>query len=1185
MKALTRTVGALPFLAAVFLNAFVDLGHKITVQNTIFKLYSEQDQIVATSVLNALILLPFILLLSPAGFLSDRFARVRIMRGAAWVAVALCTLVWLSYVNGWFWLSFIATFLLAAQSAIYSPAKFSFIKELFGKQRLAQGNSMVASLSILAILTGTFVFSIFFERYYDNSLSSEADVIQSVAPIGLILTVTAVLELIFMYRLPLEPEHVLPANTTKKFAWKAFICGRLFARDLQPLVDQKAVRLCVVGLATFWGIGQVMLAAFPAYFKSVTAIDNTIVIQGILACSGLGIALGAFLAGKLSKNKIELGLLPLAALGIAIGLLILPTISSVTLAAIDFFLIGVCGGLFIVPLNSLIQFLAKKGQLGLTLAANNWVQNISMFGFLALTAVFAWLDISSRSLLFVIAAVAVIGFAYTLYQLPQSFLRLMLMSILRNRYRVVVQGFKNLPAEGGALLLGNHVSWIDWAIIQMASPRPVRFVMIRHIYQTWYLKWFFDLAGCIPIEPGARSRKALDTVRECLEAGDLVCLFPEGTISRTGQLAEFKKGYERACLGLSESVPIIPFYMHGLWGSQFSRSTSLLKQRPTAGVRRKIVVAFGEPISNQTDATELKQRVFDLSICSWQEDVNECENLGRRWVQAAKQQGRAFCMADSTGVELSAAKALIASTSLKYALADKLAGNNIGLLLPSSAGGALANMAVLQAGKTVVNLNYSVGTDALMAAMQSADIQTVLSSRKFITKLKAKGFDLEVALAGVQVIELEQLKEDMAFSHKLKAFLACQLLPTSLLKHLVASNVSNDSSACILFSSGSEGTPKGICLSHLNVQANVQQTLQVLNPEQGDVMLGNLPLFHAFGLTVTQFLPLLHGVPVVFHPDPTDAVGCAKLITRYQASLMFGTSTFFRLYTKNRNVHPLMLQSLRLVVSGAEKLNPQIQQAFVEKFGKPIYEGYGATEATPVVSVNLPDQLDMQTYSVQLGQKKGSVGMPLPGTSIRIVDPDTFEPLPNGEAGMILIGGVQIMLGYLNDPERTDKVIYSKEGERWYITGDKGKIDADGFLSILDRYSRFAKIGGEMIGLGRVEQVIYELYTDALKQEKSPLDEKAGEQASDQVSDQEIQSSELELVLVSLPDDKRGEKLVLLSNYVPDGVLNSQSFADKGLSNLSLPSCVYELDTIPKLASGKVDFANAKKLAQSLASS
>jgi acyl-[acyl-carrier-protein]-phospholipid O-acyltransferase/long-chain-fatty-acid--[acyl-carrier-protein] ligase len=402
----------------------------------------------------------------------------------------------------------------------------------------------------------------------------------------------------------------------------------------------------------------------------------------------------------------------------------------------------------------------------------------------------------------------------------------------------------------------------------------------------------------------------------------------------------------------------------------------------------------------------------------------------------------------------------------------------------------------------------------------------------------------------------------MPWYYRIGALLLTYLLPTELLKNIVATRQSADETACILFSSGSEGTPKGICLSHKNIQANVQQTLHVMNPDESDIIMGNLPLFHAFGMTVTQFLPLICGIPVVFNADPTDVVGSAKLIARYQASIMFGTSTFFRLYVKNKRVQPLMLQSLRLIVSGAEKLNKQIQQAFLEKFQLPIYEGYGATEASPVVSVNMPDQLSISDMKVQLGNRAGSVGMPLPGTSIGIVDPNTFEDLPNSEAGMILIAGVQIMQGYLNDTEKTNQVIVEKDGQRWYVTGDKGQLDEDGFLVILDRYSRFAKVGGEMISLGLVEQVINELYA---------------QHHPDQDED-----NLLEVSLVAVEDDKRGEKLILLSNHSVDELVNADSFSQKGLSNLALPAKTFQVENIPKLASGKVDFPAVKKLALSM---
>ena len=1162
MKKLTAVHGAWPFFTAVFLNAFVDLGHKITVQNTIFKLYSEQTQVIWTAVLNSLILLPFILLMSPAGFISDRFARASVMRASAWLSSTLCALIAVSYFMGWFWVAFSATFLMAAQSAIYSPAKYAFIKELFGKGRLGEANGVVSALSIGAILAGTFAFSISFELMFPRGAGSEAEVLRAIAPAGLLLVASSLFELVMIYRLPRHPEFEEPRlGDAATLDLKAFVRGALISNSLQPLIRNRSIRLAVIGLATFWSIGQVLLAAFPAYFKAKTGIDNTIAVQGILACSGIGIAFGSYAAGRVSRDHIELGLLPVGALGVAVCLGYLPSCTTALSASLMMLVVGFMGGIFIVPLNALVQFQSREGELGKTLAANNWVQNVAMFSFLLVTATFAKLNISSGHLLYLIALLAIVGCGYTVYQLPQSFIRFLLAFVLRRHYRVAVQGMKNIPSQRGALLLGNHVSWIDWAIIQLASPRAVRFVMIRNIYEKWYLKWIFDLFGCIPIEQGVRSREALEKIHQLLKKGELVCLFPEGTLSRTGHLVEFRKGYERACEGLSEDIPIIPFYLHGLWGSQFSRASNNLKNNSTFGAKRDLVIAFGDPLPNTTGAEELKQKIFDLSVSSWQEHSQSFASMGRCWVRSARNQGRNFCMADSSGVNLNGVSALSASTAMSFWLKKRCPGKNIGVLLPSSAGGALANMALLQLGKTLVCLNYTTGREALQEALERAEVKEVVTSKQFLTKLKARGIDMEASLENQTLILLEDMKSSMSAATKLNAALLCRILPGFLLTRIISKRVSSEDTACILFSSGSEGTPKGICLSHRNIVANVKQTMSVLNPQANDVIVGNLPFFHAFGLTAAHFLPLLESIPVVYHPDPTDVVGSAKLIARYQATIMFGTSTFLRLYTGNKKVHPLMLRSVRLVVAGAEKLQQQVRADFKEKFNLDIFEGYGATEATPVISVNLPDQLGMQDFTVQLGCRKNSVGMPLPGTRIRIVDPEAWTDLPIGEAGMILIGGVQVMQGYLKDPERSARAIVELDHKRWYVTGDKGYIDSDGFLYIVDRYSRFAKIGGEMLSLGRIEQCISDIAVQNMPDEES---------------------ADLDFVLVNLPDEKRGEQLVLLSNRELAPMLTSESFASAGLSNLALPSKTFVVDKVPKLASGKMDFGASKKMAQHL---
>lgn len=1151
MNHLLKLTGVLPYLAVVFLNAFVDLGHKITIQNTIFKIYDGQEQVILTTIVNGLILLPFILLFSPSGFIADKFAKNSIMRISAWFAVGITVAITACYYLGLFWPAFIMTFLLAMQSAIYSPAKYGYIKSLFGKEHLAQANGIVQAVTIIAILLGTFAFSVLFEGLFPQGSTDPQQALKAIAPIGWLLVINSIIELVLAYKLP----RFEPNENVEKFKPADYLTGKSAVKNIQPLLKNDVIKLSAVGLAVFWSIGQVLLAAFPAFAKASLAIDNTIVIQGLLAATGIGIAVGSWLAAKWSKGYIETGLVPLAAMGIAGGLLLLPGIESATGHFLNLLFIGLMVGLFIVPLNALIQFNAKSGDLGKVLAGNNLIQNISMLGFLGLTAGFALYGLSSEALLIITALVAVAGGIYTVLKLPQSLVRIVLSLIMTRRYRVHVQGLKNIPEQGGVLMLGNHISWVDWAIIQIASPRPVRFVMLKAIYQRWYLRWLFDLFGVIPIEQGASSRKSLNTVAECLNNGEVVCLFPEGAISRTGHLGEFRKGFEKACELANDDVVILPFYMRGLWGSQFSRSSEQLKTIRSSGLFRDLIIAFGEPMSKETKADVLKRRVFDLSVSSWQEHVNDMNTLPESWIHTAKRVGSEMAIADTLsgtqGEALSAHRALTAGIAFSRRMQTLSKEKNLGLLLPTSAGGVLANMAALLGGKAVVNLNFTASQEALISAIDQADIKTVYTSKRFIDKLSRKGIELDEVLSNVNVVYLEELKETISKAEMITTWLMVKCLPARVLKVLFSKARNADDTAAILFSSGSEGLPKGVMLSHRNIMANLKQTSDVLNTQSNDVVMASLPLFHAFGLTATQFMPLIEGIPMVCHADPTDALNIAKAIAKYRVTILCGTSTFLRLYTKNRKVHPLMLDSLRIVVAGAERLNPEVRDAFQLKFNKPIFEGYGATETTPVASVNLPDVLDNNYWQVQQGNKIGTVGMPLPGTSFKIVDPETFEELATGEDGMILIGGVQVMQGYLQNEKKTREVIREIDGMRWYVTGDKGRLDHDGFLSIVDRYSRFAKLGGEMISLSSVEQQIRSI----------------------------VQNEDLEILAVNLPDEKKGEKILILTTGIIDTEQVRNVMLDNGCNPLMLPSDWLRVDLIPKLGSGKTDYKQAKSLA------
>ncbi|MDB4308145.1 AMP-binding protein, partial [Gammaproteobacteria bacterium] len=476
--------------------------------------------------------------------------------------------------------------------------------------------------------------------------------------------------------------------------------------------------------------------------------------------------------------------------------------------------------------------------------------------------------------------------------------------------------------------------------------------------------------------------------------------------------------------------------------------------------------------------------------------------------------------------------------------------HNIGLLLPTSSPGIITNMAALLLNKTVVNLNYTANLQSLLAAVEKAEISNLYTSRRFIKKLQQRGVDLSELLARVQVHFLEDLKDEIGTFTKFALLVSTVVLPARVLYALFGRRAGIDQPAAILFSSGSEGEPKGVVLSHRNIMANIRQVSDVLDVRDEDTIMATLPLFHAFGLTVTGLMPLVEGIPVIFHPDPTDALTIAKAIARHQATVFCGTSTFLRLFTRNRHIHPLMLDSLRVVVAGAERLNPEVRDAFKLKFNKEIYEGYGTTETTPVASVNIPDRIDQRDWKVQQGNKPGTVGMPLPGGSFRIVDPDTLKSLPVGEDGLILFGGSQVMLGYLNEPEKTADVIVDVDGKRWYKTGDKGHLDQDGFLTIVDRYSRFAKIGGEMISLGAIESIINKVLPD-----------------------------DVEVLTTALPDGKKGEKIILLIAGDIDKDKMKELIEQSGLNPLMRPAELVNVEEIPKLGSGKSDFSRAKQLA------
>jgi len=1144
MSKLLKIGGFLPYIFVVFLNAFTDLGHKIIIQNTVFKVYDGSEQIILTAIVNGLILLPFILLFSPAGFISDKYQKEKVMQKSALFKVVVTLFIIFSYYFGLFWFSFFLTFLLATQSALYSPAKYGYIKELLGTSNIAFGNATVQSVTIVAILSGMFLYSIGFESLLVNQ-TNEATILQDIAPLGICLFLGALLELYLAYRLPNKTIEL----SKEEFTFSSYLKGKYLQKNIKLIKRNEIIFLSIIGLSIFWALSQVVLAVFPAYIKEHLSITNVIVIQGLMAVSAIGIIIGSFVASRISKNYIEVGMVPVGSLGVFLTLLLIPFWDDLYLSAVNFFFFGIFGGLLIVPLDSLIQFHASNKRLGLILSGNNFIQNIFMFSFLVVTVLFSFIDIESTEIFYLLSLIAFGSAIYTIYKLPQSLIKLFITLFFSMRYKLIVQGIENIPQNGGVLLLGNHISWLDWAFVQMATPRPILFVMERTIYEKKFLKPFLDFFKVIPISTSG-GRKSLDAVASYLEKGEVVCIFPEGSISRSGHLGEFKKGFELATAQVVNGV-IIPFYIGGLWGTKWSRSNSNFKEREN-NTKKDVIISFGKPIDIKMNATQVKQQVFELSSDSWDRYIDGFQNIDRVFIDTVKRKGSDIALVDSSGEEYSYTKMMTMAVFFRNII-KKHPEHNIGLLMPTTSIGAIVNIATILAGKTVVNLNYTASKEAIVFGIKEAKIKNIYTSRRFCEKLQERGVEIKEILKDVNIVYLEDIKKNSSKFQIIPIVLRygfIKFAPTFLIKAVYCSKNTLDTIGAILFSSGSEGNPKGVMLSHRNLLTNVKQISEMLNITEKEVFLGSLPIFHAFGLTVTTLLPLLEGIKLVSHPDPTDGLGIGKAVAKNRVTFMCATSTFIRLYLKNKKLTPLMFESLNMVFAGAEKLNPVVADEFKQRFGVELYEGYGATECSPVISANIPDNLDMNYWQTQIGHKRGTIGMPLPGCAVKIVDFDTLEELPINENGLIIVTGSNVMVGYLNNKEKTNDVLVNLDGKLWYKTGDKGHIDEDGFITIVDRYSRFAKVAGEMISLTAVENKIYEV---CHKEE------------------------DLKLVTVNLPDEKKGEKIVLLINKNIDNL--KQKCIEFGMEPLWIPSEIKLVENIPLLGSGKVDFAGAKRLA------
>ncbi len=1109
--------------ATQFLGALNDNLFKLFVIFTLIATLGQDAENRVQSFAGMLFAIPFLVLLSTAGVLADRVSKRSVIVAVKITELAIMLIGVAVFATGSTWLPFAVLVLMAGQSAIFGPSKYGIIPELVGKERLSKANGHLEAYTYLAIIIGTTLAPALGQLTNRNyAIAAGVSVALSVA--GLLCA------------LRIEPTS--PAGGTARYSIFFF---RDIYRTLRSVAGDGYLLLAVLASAYFLMVAaffQLNLIPYGSQMLGWEPESSTYLFL-LTAC---GIGLGALTAGRLSGRNIEFGLVPLGALGLAASTMLFAVVpAEVVQIGLLLFVAGFSAGIFIIPLKAFIQFRSPESELGEILAAAAFLSWVGALVGSALLYVFGEvLGLSAREGYLIVGAMTFAMTIGSFIVLPDFLLRFLVMLITRIFYRVRVMGGENLPVDGPALLIPNHVSWMDAILLVSAQPRRVRFLMSREMYRkmgVWRL--FLKLAGVIPVS-GRDSREKIDAslaeARRQLDLGFMVCIFPEGGVTPSGMTRPFKSGFSR--IVRDSDYPVIPVYLGGLWGSIFSRYYGPILSTLPSRVPYPVTIIFGAPMPPESSPFDARMRVQELSCDYFEDKKRNRRPLPEMFARRARRWWMRPALKDSTGMHLRYGELLIASLALAGTLRIRLNGcEKVGILLPSTVGAVVANLAVSMRGKIAVNLNFTASPHALQFAIDQSEITTILSAQKFLDQIDPLDVECEF-------LDLEEIVRGIGWGDRLRAVMRAILLPARWL--VKSGSFHPDAPATVLYSSGSTGSPKGVMLSHHNICSNVEVANQLLRLDRSDTMSGILPLFHSFGYTCTMWLPLLSGSAVSYHPNPLDGAGIARMVRENGCTILVTTPTFLGTYQRRAKAEDFA--TLRYCLVGAEKLSGVLADSFEAKFGIRPLEGYGATELSPLACINVPD---VERYGRTIvGTKFGSIGQPVPGVAVQIRSADRDEPVPQGEEGVMWIRGPNVMLGYLGDAEKTREVIQ----DGWYNTSDVARIDADGFIFITDRLARFSKIGGEMVPHGAIEELL---------------------QGS-------FDPSERVLAVTAVPDEKRGERLVVL--YTPSaggadrlrGILR-----ESDLPNLwcPAPNAFHEVDELPQLATGKLDLGALRKMA------
>src|SRR6187455_308212 len=1071
---------------------------------------------------------PFFFLSGLGGQLADRFDKAIMARWVKLVEIAVSALgvvgFWLHSVP----IMFVTLFLFGVIATLFGPIKYGILPDHLKKEELPAGNALVEGATFMAILLGTIVGGLAAKEGTHPAYFGAMIVIFSLLCWGASLLIPRTGQG--------APNLYVDPNIARS-------TGSL----LKDLWFDKRLWWGSIVTSWFWLIGAVALSLLTPMVKGV--LSNTEeVVTAYLAVFSIAIAVGSLLAAWLSHGRIALfptlvGAFLLGVFAIDLGFTIsgAPEAAKATVfqvftswrgihVAIDLAGLAIAGGLFIVPAFSAVQSWAGADKRARVIAAVNVLNALFIVGGTGIVAALQAAGATLPQLFLLIGVANLVALVVIARTMPANGMRDFLTTMLRAMYRMEVKGAENLDSDKAGpnpIVALNHVSFLDAAVaLSLMDKEPV-FAIDYQIAQRWWVKPFLKLTRAMPLDPS--KPMATRTLINAVKAGEPLAIFPEGRITVTGALMKVYDGV--GLIADKSGALVVPVKIDGLEATPFSRlSRTQVHRRWFPKVRITVLPPVKLAVAperkgrhrRQAAGAALYEIMSDLVFRTTLTDRMVFEAV----VEAAEVHGwKRIAVEDPVTGSLTYKRLLLGAAVLGKKLMPLASeGKALGVMLPNANGAVVTILGVMSAGRVPAMINFTAGAASILAACKAAEVTTIVTSRAFVEKAKLGAVAEQLAQAA-NVIYLEDVRATVTTGDKLRGLLGYR-------KPLVARKP--DDPAVILFTSGSEGTPKGVVLSHRNMLANAAQAAARIDFGRKDKLFNVLPVFHSFGLTAGTILPLVSGVPIYLYPSPLHYRTVPELIYGVNATIVFGTDTFLAGYA--RAAHPYDFRSLRYILAGAEPVRESTRRTYMEKFGLRILEGYGVTETAPVLALNTP-----------MFNKFGTVGRLMPGTTPRL------EPVPGvDEGGRLYVKGPNVMLGYL---KADNPGVIEPPPDGWHDTGDIVTIDAQGFVTIKGRAKRFAKIGGEMISLAAVESLAADACPGAA------------------------------LVVVSLPDPRKGERLVLVTQKKGATRGEFQAFAkQKGASDLMVPAEVVVIEKVPVLGTGKIDMVGVAKLVKERAS-